>query len=307
MTLTERGPAPSSEDIVLTLNDLLARAGLDPADTLVLRHRPPQRELQISLPEFAENELEVFEAYQAVQGQQVAAMMKKCGLLASFIGMDPGTAIFAGIWRVRGYRPLDLSDLVPGSALTRLTDQGVAYVTSPPKVDVLFDLERLPAYTDWRGRLDISWPSRGFNWKLRAEGRDFPVRAIHEESRFSSKTLDWERLSLTWRQLQSLPLRHRELLRGLRGVYYIFDERRALGYVGSATGADNMLGRWTDYATSGHGGNKGMAKCDPESLRFSILQRTDLQVSRSEVLSLEMSWMQRLRTREHGLNRIDGG
>ena len=37
---------------------------------------------------------------------------------------------------------------------------------------------------------------------------------------------------------------------------YIFDVAIAKGYVGAAYGTDNILGRWLNYADSGHGRNR---------------------------------------------------
>jgi hypothetical protein len=53
-----------------------------------------------------------------------------------------------------------------------------------------------------------------------------------------------------------------------RGIYLIWDTSRR---VGSACGADNILGRWRDYARTGHGGNRELRSSDPADLRFSIL------------------------------------
>jgi hypothetical protein len=41
-----------------------------------------------------------------------------------------------------------------------------------------------------------------------------------------------------------------------RGIYYIFDVSDGKGYVGSAYGNDDLLGRWMNYTSVGHGGNR---------------------------------------------------
>jgi hypothetical protein len=42
--------------------------------------------------------------------------------------------------------------------------------------------------------------------------------------------------------------------------------------VGAAYGKDNILGRWRDYAHSGHGGNKKLLNRKAQNFVFSILQ-----------------------------------
>lgn len=82
-----------------------------------------------------------------------------------------------------------------------------------------------------------------------------------------------DQLTLTWDELKILPTKWKTALREWRGIYFIFDASDGKGYVGSAYGSDNILGRWRDYAASRHGGNKQLRRRDPGSFRFSILQR----------------------------------
>lgn len=86
-----------------------------------------------------------------------------------------------------------------------------------------------------------------------------------------------------------------------RGIYLIWDTVRQAGYVGSAGGADDILGRWQDYARTGHGGNVELRRSEPRDLRFSILQRTSPDLEPTQVVAIEASWKERLHTREFGL------
>ena len=86
-------------------------------------------------------------------------------------------------------------------------------------------------------------------------------------------------------------------------TYLIYDVERRAGYVGSACGQDNIIGRWRAYAETGHGGNKELRDSDPANLRFSILERTSPDLSGEDIVALEGSWKKRLHTREFGLNR----
>ncbi|MBM3508696.1 MAG: hypothetical protein FJX61_00965 [Alphaproteobacteria bacterium] len=75
------------------------------------------------------------------------------------------------------------------------------------------------------------------------------------------------------------------------------------GYVGSASGADNLLGRWRDYVTGGHGGNKLLRRRNSTTFKFTILQRVSPDMEAGELTRLENSWKERPHTRApHGLN-----
>lgn len=75
------------------------------------------------------------------------------------------------------------------------------------------------------------------------------------------------------------------------------------GYVGSASGEGNLLGRWLNYAASGHGDNALLRGRDPLNFRFSILQRLSPDMGADDVIRIEANWKDRLHTRKpHGLN-----
>ncbi len=73
-----------------------------------------------------------------------------------------------------------------------------------------------------------------------------------------------------------------------------FDAADGKGYVGSAYGESNLLGRWLNYAESGDGGNKLLKSRDPSKFQFTILQRVSPDLEPREVIAIEESWKQRL-------------
>lgn len=152
------------------------------------------------------------------------------------------------------------------------------------------------------GRLTINWPGKELSWFRLAEKNTFSITAISEENRFVKAMPAWPELNLTWAQLQVMPQSWKARLAEWRGVYLVFDTERKAGYVGSAAGSDNILGRWLTYARSGHGGNVQLKASNPASLRFSILQRTSPDLPVAEVVALETNWKARLHTQEFGLN-----
>jgi hypothetical protein len=112
----------------------------------------------------------------------------------------------------------------------------------------------------------------------------------------------WNELSLTWSELTLLPSKWRAALAEWRGIYFILDASDGKGYVGSAYGRANILGRWVGYAKSGHGGNALLRARDCRNLRFSILQRVSPDMPADDVIRLEDVWKSRLHTRAFGMN-----
>ena len=108
----------------------------------------------------------------------------------------------------------------------------------------------------------------------------------------------------------------RMALREVQGIYLITDSSNGKQYVGKAAGADRILGRWTDYAGDGHGGNQalrelaeasiGAGGAKPDHARhfvFSILRVFGPSTSSSEVDAAESHYKEALLTRDFGLNR----
>ena len=166
-----------------------------------------------------------------------------------------------------------------------------------------FELEPLPFYQEWCGKLVIGFPPPERAWFRWIDRGTFPVRAILEESAFAPRPVDWHEIDLTFAELAMLPQSWRARLAEWRGVYLIFDESDAKMYVGSAYGQENILNRWQVYARDGHGGNRELKGRDPKTFRFTILERVSPDLPPDEVIAKENSWKLRLHSRApFGLN-----
>ena len=106
-----------------------------------------------------------------------------------------------------------------------------------------------------------------------ALGGQEPYRCLdhHEQSILDAAMPRWDELRFTWDELKILPSKWKAALSQWRGIYFIFDESDGKGYVGSAYGTENIVGRWLSYAAGAHGGNKELRNRDPARFRFSIL------------------------------------
>ncbi|RSV39938.1 GIY-YIG nuclease family protein [Sphingomonas sp. ABOLE] len=235
---------------------------------------------------------------------EASFLKRRGGHLASFIEYDSGKAVFVGLYDVVDASPIGREQfwaLPEQIELKRLGNPG--WTTEDGRdTRLYFDLRRLEYYQEWRGKLIIEWPPHR-SWGRRASETPMSILAIREESAFDGELPSWDRLNYSWAELQILPSKMKSKLEQWRGIYLIWDEKDGRSYVGSAYGGANLLGRWMEYASTGHGGNKKLRNRDPSTFRFSILQRVSPDLSQDEVIQIEATWKIRLHTRsEFGLN-----
>jgi hypothetical protein len=291
----------------MNLKDLLLGKGIEPHRVLVLRHRPLEPELNKVLPWLAAEKPDVFNAYQQTQTKQVEREMAGAEYVAAFIGREPGKALFVGLYSVKGSKPITPKEYWQIPANVELKAFGVKGFTKESRRSSIlwFDLELTDFYAHWKGKLIVRWPPLDKNWHRWAHKpkNEMPVLAVLDESALDAAMPEWDSIDLKWEELGVLPTRWKAKLREWRGIYYIFDTSDGKGYVGSAYGENNLLGRWQDYAARGHGGNRLLRQRDPRNLRFSILELDAPNRDASDVIRLEGSWKQRLHTRQpYGLN-----
>jgi GIY-YIG catalytic domain len=289
----------------MNLNDLLTGESFDAKGVLVLRHRPYEPELRRVLPWLAAEKPHLFNAYQQTHGPRVEAALLNAQYVASFIGHEPRKAVFVGLYQVGQSKPLTRKQYWEVPAYKELKPFGmIGFSGESDQTSVLwFDLVLTDFCAPWKGKLVVGWPPPEKAWWRWADRNVIPVRAILEESLLDAAMPRWDELDLSWEALGLLPTRWKAAISQWRGLYYIFDESDGKGYVGSAYGDSNLLGRWQSYASTGHGGNRLLRQRNPQHFRFSILQRVSPDMDADEVLRLECSWKERLHTRApHGLN-----
>jgi len=291
----------------MNLTDLLRGKDIDPQHVLVLRHRPWEPELNKVLPWLAAEKPNVFNAYQQSQREKVEQEITRAGYVASFIGHDPGKAVFIGLYAVQGWKTITQKQFWKFPANVELRSFGAkAFMEESPRPSILwFNLVLTDFYAHWKGKLIVGWPGLERSWHRWAHRpkNEMPVLAILDESALDAAMPEWNELDLTWEELCVLPTRWKSALSHWRGIYYIFDTSDGKGYVGSAYGDTNLLGMWMNYAAGGHGGNRLLRQRNPKHFRFTILQRVSPDMDAGDVVRLEATWKDRLHTRQpYGLN-----
>lgn len=244
----------------------------------------------------------MFNAYQQAHWRRTEKALTKAHYVVSCIGHKPGRAVFVGIYRVAGWKPVSIEEFwtMPGNM--ELKELGMTGLNDDRPSTLWFDLQLTEELQHWKGKLILEWSGLERSWYRWAANNKFPVKAILLESALEPEMEPWDKLILTRDELKSLLPTWRSAFSHWRGIYLIFDVSDGKGYVGSAYGQENLLNRWLNYAVTGHGGNKQLRSRSPENFRFSILQRVSPDMDPDQVIQLEASWKERLHTRTFGLN-----
>lgn len=275
-----------AEDLLasgITFNDLLLIGGVDPARTILLRHRVGR----LDVLGIWRADRERLERYQS---RQRPGCFDGADYVAVFLVSHDGRETFGGLYRVGESTPVEVGTVDP------LT----AEVAENPVVT--YDLQVVPAFAYLEDRLVIRW-YRGKahpGWKQWAARNPKPVIEIatQQEKPFPG----WLAFTCAVDDLDDLPRTWREVLRSTSGVYLLTD---AVGrhYVGSAKGGDGFLGRWEQYRGSRSGGNVGLAADAVGPFSATVLQTFDLSTSDQTVEMVESQWKNKLGARLIGLNR----
>ncbi len=163
----------------MNLNDLLRGRNLDPRCVLVLRHRPHEPELNRVLPWLAAEKHDLFNAYQQSPGERLENTMLSMvgeGYVASFIGRQPGQALFVGLYCIAGSRSLTYEEYWQIPAIQELKRLGMAGWTPEEHRSSVawFDLAPAAFYPEWKGRLSVGWPPPERSWWRRAHRNEMP-------------------------------------------------------------------------------------------------------------------------------------
>ncbi|PWJ22532.1 GIY-YIG nuclease family protein [Jannaschia seohaensis] len=294
------------------LSDVLARAEIDPRDVNVILHSPRDGDLQAMLPGLVSTRPAAMEAYQCYHtGPATRALSQGRPLVASFVktgsGRMPGTSLmlFAGLYKNPGPRARPRSEIEADAEVMWLhsTFGSFRELRSPDWTEwTWFDLSLDERLEEMRGRLVIEMRLTQAYIRL-AENLKAPVAAIHAESAFDAEPPPWRRMRIGAGLLGALPSRWSARLREWRSIYLIVDQTDGARYVGSAYGAENLLGRWRAHVAGEAGVTVGLRDRDPSRFRFSIPQLTSPAAPAEEVIALEQTWMERLDTVRFGLNR----
>lgn len=268
--------------MTLTLAAVLAGAGIEPAEALVIRHAyvPVHKDGSIGIHgDSSDADILDYTRVQSASTRTFPAHPPRIWVVFRPEGGDR-----ARLWSVVVNHGEVASD---GATRT-------------------FELEPSELLADLRNRLVIGWRSPR-TWRVRATtAAAYPIMEIAdaEPVRFPG----FDALTLDYPQLQAVLREHRyaawrTALASVIGVYLITDTSDGRQYVGKADGAENLLQRWAAYAVNGHGGNVELRRLDPATFRLSVLRVFDPATPQRVIDAAESHYKHALDSRRHGLNR----
>lgn len=276
----------------LCFSDILKKAGIDPEKVKLIRH-------SLSDDDFRNcYDKNMIQAYTSVQKP---GFSKEYEYWCVFIGDERTTARFYACYRVLGSVP-DTPELKPdGFPVEAWFHGNLAY----------YDLEPIEALQEYKKRLVIEWGKGTLAWHQKGT-TEKTVLAI--ESKTEYPFVGYENVILSYADLKEVVENEvdyklwQTALRNVYAVYLIVDMDSGKQYIGSAYGADGLLGRWREYVSSLHGNNKLMKELlDVQPAQFNHFQFSILQVLPKtkipdEVIHVEVIWKKKLGTLAHGLN-----
>jgi hypothetical protein len=175
-----------------------------------------------------------------------------------------------------------------------------------------YELTRVPMFDEFRGRVVIDWGKGTIKWVQ--SGREKSVYEITAPGRTLATFKDYLDFNLSFEELRMLNLHPnanaewRARLAAVAGVYLIVATTTGQQYVGSASGAAGIWGRWSNYAVDGHAGNALLRElieanpAYPKAFSYSLLQIVPRSYTRAEVLKLERRYKEKLGRRATDLN-----
>jgi hypothetical protein len=272
--------------LLLPFNDLLLRAGADPALTRLVRHQSARGAAGKSPADLWRAQDGSFERYLEFQSGAVFGPAK---FLAVFLPAPAGTALFVGLYRILSKAMVtDPSWTCPVNGHSVIDHH---YYTT----------ERMDSMDHYVDRLVIEWGGAPRRWVQNAHIQNKPILEVRQVAAEDPYPGHIHFIS-TIRALNEVPSTWKSNLQNARGVYLLISMKNGKQYVGSAVGAEGFWGRWMEYARDGHGGNLGMKDTADDDYQVSILEVASSSATEPDIVRLEHLWMMKLMSTSIGLN-----
>jgi hypothetical protein len=271
---------------VITFNDVLHSAGIDPGKVRLARHQDTRTRGIYAIWKSPDGP-QLVEQYQAIQKYD---RFEVGGFVASFVVTPPprSETLFIGLYEVLARGECEAGSLEPFTGID---------VSGLYRYEMAYD-DRLDEYKE---RLVVDWGPGTRSWVQLASRQRKPVLALRDQQeppfpgfgQFCVDVHDVPGIYPSWQ----------ERLREVKGVYVLVDKKTGQQYVGSAKGEESLWGRLSDYARTGHGGNVELKHRKEAQYQVGVLQVVDLSLPDHSIEEIESWWKRKLMTREHGLNR----
>lgn len=279
------------------LSSIFKEYGVDIEQTKLVRH-----------PLNKEDVREVYkhgmiEAYQSTQSKNC---FDNCKYIAAFMGTNKTEALFIGIY--------EILEVITGSGVKDMMPKGYPYPEHFDKDHVYYRMKKLDVMSEMDQKLVIEWGQGTRSW-FQWASNDKEVLSISNRNEIEFPR--YEELIISYNQLGDIVAEENryhkwvDALKNVNGIYLICDTKRNKQYIGSTYNEDGILGRWTEYYKTHHGGDvdiKEHLKKYPDAyydFQFTILRILPKNVIDKEATGIESVYKNKLCTRnpEYGLNR----
>jgi hypothetical protein len=229
------------------------------------------------------------------QSEQSDSKMKNVDYLVVFLAVEGCECRFIGVYRNYGPK--------------RATSNGVSE----------YAIEEVEGFEGLKDKVVIDWGKGTLSWMQNWQSTK-NVRRIDQVNTGDDIPyfIRYEDVILSFSQLQKVveDKEWKSKLESLNCVYMILDKETGKQYVGVTykdmkPGIKNgILGRWTEYAKTGHGNNKllvallaekGISYAD-QNFQWTILETLPLNVTPKVAIDRESLYKKKFGTREHGYN-----
>lgn len=245
----------------------------------------------------------MIEAYQSTQSKNC---FDNCKYIAAFMGTNKTEALFIGMY--------EIIESVAESEVASLMPEDYPYPEHFADDHIYYKMQKLDVMSDMDKKLVIDWGQATRSW-FQWANNDKEVLSI--SNRDEIEFPGYEEMILSYADLGDIvdgEIRYRkwiEALKNVNGIYLICDTKRNKQYVGSTYNDDGILGRWTEYYKTHHGGDvdiKEHLRKYPDAyydFQFTILRILPKNVADKEAIRVEGIYKNKLCTRnpEYGLNR----
>ena len=226
--------------------------------------------------------------FNAYQSEQLKNTFKGIKYIVVFLGDEGTTSRFIGVNKIVKSEP------------------------SPYRPEeVVLTFEPVAAFDDIKERLIIDWGKATTSWHQYYYKEKTVIAEVEPFNR-DSVSLSADHYKY---EIFSFPELERiitipewvEKLKSTNCIYAILDNKTGKLYVGASYGNEGILGRWEEYAKTGHGNNKELKellKNDPNYARdhfqWTILETIPLGIEQKDAIELEQIWKKKLGTGVHG-------
>lgn len=285
--LPDLTPHPEALEGRLAFGSILEAASIDPSQVLVLRHTFKKDGLT------GPDDLTPAKVVAYAREQLVTALKfpkEPPRIWLNFIAVGGNRCRFIGAYENHG------------ESLGERTD-----------VHRYYDLSPSSHLASFKDRLVIDWDGHAINWAKRGPstvGFQVTEIAVAQAPAFPG----FDAVLLSFNELQAVIEESqyegwRQVLKSVQGIYLIADKKTGKLYVGKADGSERILGRWSAYAKTGHGGNVALRDLDDIDMthrnhfQFSILRVFSPGAPTRDVDNAEKHYKEALLSRQFGMNR----